>query len=441
MKRRPLLPLCSAASRLPAVGVRRGQMPRVFVLTDIENEPDDAMSMVRFLTYANHFDIEGLVATTSIHQRTKTRRMAIREIVEAYGKVQRQPQPPRARLPHGSAPVAFVIRGPARLRHGRRGRGPRLARLGDAHPRRRPRRSAAVVGAGVGRTQRARAGALENSRHAVPRRPGEAVAQAPRVHHLRSGRLRAVAAKGPFPSCSTSRAPASTRAAPTTSPRGAASAAIGFTPAAPAPISRSSTTNGSTATSAKRARSAPSIPLGVPDGGRYPSFLGLVRNGLNARTSRLGRLGRPLRTLHPAPAKWHLEPETRPFWTDAVDEVLGVDGNWHTTNHATIWRWRAGVPARLRRAHGLDDKAYQGRQPPARAPKLGHAATPHREEGRHDRPQRRGHDRSRRRRAVVRMVLLHEAGTFPPPTRAPGSRSRSGTSISPKRGSPCRPAA
>ena len=42
---------------------------RVFVLTDIENEPDDAMSMVRFLTYANQFDIEGLVATTSIHQK------------------------------------------------------------------------------------------------------------------------------------------------------------------------------------------------------------------------------------------------------------------------------------------------------------------------------------------------------------------------------------
>ena len=29
--------------------------PRVFVLTDIENEPDDAMSLVRFLTYANQF--------------------------------------------------------------------------------------------------------------------------------------------------------------------------------------------------------------------------------------------------------------------------------------------------------------------------------------------------------------------------------------------------
>ena len=33
--------------------------PRVVVLTDIENEPDDTMSMVRFVTYANNFEIEG----------------------------------------------------------------------------------------------------------------------------------------------------------------------------------------------------------------------------------------------------------------------------------------------------------------------------------------------------------------------------------------------
>jgi hypothetical protein len=41
----------------------------VFVLTDIENEPDDAMSLVRYLTYANHFETEALVATTSVHQK------------------------------------------------------------------------------------------------------------------------------------------------------------------------------------------------------------------------------------------------------------------------------------------------------------------------------------------------------------------------------------
>ena len=61
---------------------------RLFVLTDIENEPDDAQSLVRLLSYANHFDIEGLVATTSIHQRTQTAAWRIREIVEAYRKVQ-----------------------------------------------------------------------------------------------------------------------------------------------------------------------------------------------------------------------------------------------------------------------------------------------------------------------------------------------------------------
>ncbi len=53
--------------------------PRVIVLTDIENEPDDAMSMVRFLTYCNQWDVEGLVATTSIHQQNKTAAWRIRE--------------------------------------------------------------------------------------------------------------------------------------------------------------------------------------------------------------------------------------------------------------------------------------------------------------------------------------------------------------------------
>jgi hypothetical protein len=41
-----------------APGAQAADKPRVLVLTDIENEPDDAMSLVRFLTCANHFDIE-----------------------------------------------------------------------------------------------------------------------------------------------------------------------------------------------------------------------------------------------------------------------------------------------------------------------------------------------------------------------------------------------
>jgi hypothetical protein len=60
---------------------------RILILTDIENEPDDAQSLVRFLLYSNQFDVEGIVATTSCWQRNKTAEWRIHEIVDAYGKV------------------------------------------------------------------------------------------------------------------------------------------------------------------------------------------------------------------------------------------------------------------------------------------------------------------------------------------------------------------
>lgn len=60
---------------------------RVFVLTDITNEPDDQQSLVRFLVYANEYDIEGLVATTSTHMRNQVRQDKIEELIRNYGKV------------------------------------------------------------------------------------------------------------------------------------------------------------------------------------------------------------------------------------------------------------------------------------------------------------------------------------------------------------------
>ncbi len=47
-------------------GLRAADKARVVVLTDIENEPDDAQSMVRFLAYSNRWDVEALIATTSL---------------------------------------------------------------------------------------------------------------------------------------------------------------------------------------------------------------------------------------------------------------------------------------------------------------------------------------------------------------------------------------
>jgi hypothetical protein len=60
---------------------------RIIVLTDIENEPDDAMSLVRFLCYSNQWDVEGLVATTSVHQQKETAAWRIKEILQAYSQV------------------------------------------------------------------------------------------------------------------------------------------------------------------------------------------------------------------------------------------------------------------------------------------------------------------------------------------------------------------
>ncbi|KAH7354229.1 hypothetical protein B0T11DRAFT_125554 [Plectosphaerella cucumerina] len=61
--------------------------PRVFLLSDIANEPDDAQSLVRLLTYANELRIEGLVATTSVWLNDTTRPDQMHDIVDAYDKV------------------------------------------------------------------------------------------------------------------------------------------------------------------------------------------------------------------------------------------------------------------------------------------------------------------------------------------------------------------
>jgi hypothetical protein len=61
--------------------------PRMIVISDIGNEPDDQMSLVRLLLYSNELDIEGLIATTSTWQKTAIHPETMRKLVEAYGQV------------------------------------------------------------------------------------------------------------------------------------------------------------------------------------------------------------------------------------------------------------------------------------------------------------------------------------------------------------------
>ena len=61
--------------------------PRLIVLTDITNEPDDEQSLVRLLLYSNQIDIEGLIATTSVWLKEGIQPERIQKFVEAYGNV------------------------------------------------------------------------------------------------------------------------------------------------------------------------------------------------------------------------------------------------------------------------------------------------------------------------------------------------------------------
>jgi Protein of unknown function (DUF1593) len=77
----------SAQAATFAPAPERKPKPRVIVLTDLSNEPDDEMSLVRFLLYSNEFDVEGLVATTSIHLRENPRLDIMQKFIETYGQV------------------------------------------------------------------------------------------------------------------------------------------------------------------------------------------------------------------------------------------------------------------------------------------------------------------------------------------------------------------
>ncbi len=78
----------AAAQGLPPAHVDAFEgRPRLIVLSDIGNEPDDQMSLVRLLLYSNELELEGLVATTSTWQKDKVQPDIMRRVIAAYAEV------------------------------------------------------------------------------------------------------------------------------------------------------------------------------------------------------------------------------------------------------------------------------------------------------------------------------------------------------------------
>jgi hypothetical protein len=76
--------------------------------------------------------------------------------------------------------------------------------------------------------------------------------------------------------------------------------------------------------------------------GDTPTFFHLINNGLgmipSTPTGAAGAGG--MNYTRRRFANGSSNPRRVPFWADAEDEVLGMDGKWHTGNKETIWRWR-----------------------------------------------------------------------------------------------------
>jgi hypothetical protein len=314
---------------------------RVLVLTDIENEPDDAMSMVRFLTYCNQWDVEGLVATTSVHQKNKTAAWRIREIVGAYGQVRDNLLIHESGYPTTNYLFSVIKEGlPA---YG-------LTAVGEGHDspgseliistvdKDDPRPVWVPVWGGPN----VLAQALWKVR----------ATRSPQALEKFVAKLRVYTVSDQDDSGPWIRRNFTNLfyiASPGFHPLG------GYHNATWTGISGDNFHGrfaGADSNIVSNAWLDEHIRSKGPLGKQYPhmeflmegdtpTFLFLINNGLgNPEHPDWGSWGGRYEFYTPPFRKWHLEAETRPFWADAQDEVLGLDGKWHTGNKETIWRWR-----------------------------------------------------------------------------------------------------
>jgi len=106
-----LLLLCLLAAGQINLSGQQTAKNRMIVLTDIEADPDDSQTLVRLLLYSNHIDIEGLIATTSVHQKTRVAPETIIKIINGYEKVHSNLLKHEQGYPPAQSLIALVRKG------------------------------------------------------------------------------------------------------------------------------------------------------------------------------------------------------------------------------------------------------------------------------------------------------------------------------------------
>ena len=347
---------------------------RVFVLTDIENEPDDAMSLVRFLTYSNQWDIEGLVATTSIHLKNKTASWRIREIVQAYGKIRgnlliHEPGFPTEDYLQSIIKEGLPVYGMEGVGEGKDSSGSQLLVQALCKDDPRPLWVLAWGGPNV------LAQALWHLRSTQSPEALQKLIAKLRVYTISDQDDSAPWMRKTFPSLHY-----------IASPGFHAGGAYHYsTWTGISGDHFHGRFNGADFSIVDNPWLKKHIQSKGPLGAVYPSskfimegdtptFLYLINNGLgHPEHPEWGSWGGRYELYTPPTKKYFLEAETRPFYSDTCDEVMGVDGQWHTSNKATIWRWRQAYQNDFcaRMDWSVSSRYEDANHPPI--PKLGHA--------------------------------------------------------------------
>jgi Cellulose-binding Sde182, nucleoside hydrolase-like domain/Cellulose-binding protein Sde0182, C-terminal domain len=309
--------------------------PRVIVMTDIANEPDDQMSFVRLLVSSNQFDIEGLVATTSRHLRSSPRPDVLRSVIDAYRKVQANLAKHEAGFPTADALAKLVVTGQDSYGMAAVGEGhltpgaEAIIRAADATD---PRPVWITVWGGANTL----AQGLWQVRATRTAADLERFVTRLRVYTISDQDDAGPWLRREFPTLHYIATPGDANDYHVATWTGIAGdefyrngAGADFTTVSPAWVDEHMRKKG---------------PLGpfYPTPcciieGDTPSFLGLMNNGLvSYMNPTFGGWGGRYVWRQP----WL---ETRPYWTNSRasrDTVVGNDGKSYTSDQATIWRWR-----------------------------------------------------------------------------------------------------
>jgi len=313
-----------------------GQKQRVLVVSDIENEPDDAESLVRFLTYSNMWDIEGIIASTSAHMKNKIADWRMHEIVTAYGKVRNnlilhEEGFPKEDYLHGIIKKGIPVFGMEGVGKDKDSEGSDwIISVVDKEDNR-------PVWITVWGGPNCLAQALWKVQMTRSAFEVEKFVSKLRVYAISDQDDSGYWIRKTFPNLFYIVSPGyydySTWAGISGEKMGQFSGPDSNLISNKWLLENIRTNHGA-------------LGAEYPEWkfimeGDSPSFLYLIDNGLGSpENPNYGSWGGRYELYTPRHRNWHTEIETRPIWTNTEDKVKGFDGNFYFSDKATVWRWR-----------------------------------------------------------------------------------------------------